>query len=148
MLLLRSLHPLRASPFRSAAAVFRSRPLAVAFGLSLPFVHPGKTVLLDTSPVTPSSPSGTASFSSSSPGNGRKNVPFFKDGKLNPPAVKQISAGAMLGLGAGLLLSMLSRVLVLVVGVGVVVWQVSRFDAAPECKRLRSIRPGMKMLWP
>lgn len=50
-------------------------------------------------------------------------MPVFKDGSLNPAAVKQISLGGMLGLGAGVLLSMFSRMLVLVLGVGIVVWQ-------------------------
>lgn len=50
---------------------------------------------------------------------------MFKDGSLNPSAIKQISLGGMLGLGAGVVLSMLSRVLVLALGVGIVVWQVS-----------------------
>jgi hypothetical protein len=56
---------------------------------------------------------------------GKKDVPVFKDGSLNPSAIKQISLGGMLGLGAGVVLSMLSRVLVLALGVGIVVWQVS-----------------------
>lgn len=65
-------------------------------------------------------------FSSSSGSNGaKKNVPVLKGGKLNPDAVKQISFGGMLGLGLGVLFSMLSRMLVLVLGIGVVVWQVS-----------------------
>jgi hypothetical protein len=52
-------------------------------------------------------------------------VPVVSDGKLNPAAVKQISFGAIMGLGCGVLLSMLSRMLVLVLGIGIVVWQVS-----------------------
>lgn len=50
---------------------------------------------------------------------------MFKNDKLNPDAVKQISFGGILGLGLGVLFSMFSRMLVLLVGVGIVFWQVS-----------------------
>ncbi|ETN40577.1 uncharacterized protein HMPREF1541_04854 [Cyphellophora europaea CBS 101466] len=109
-----------------------ARPLAVAFGLSLPFLAPSRPTLNDSSlgPAQLPSLSGqgesSSPFSSSAPDaatGGKKDVPVFKDGSLNPAAVKQISLGGMLGLGAGVLLSMFSRMLVLVLGVGIVVWQ-------------------------
>lgn len=119
----------RAASLPTPSLFFRRTawPLTVALGLTLPFVAASRPTLNDSSPGFVS-PSGEASFSSSASVGGKKDVPVFKDGNLNPAAVKQISLGGMLGLGAGVLLSMLSRVLVLAVGVGIVVWQVS---AAP-----------------
>lgn len=102
------------------------RPLtAVALGLggAIPFFAQGRPTWND---VSPAALSDSAVFSSSAGNNGtKKNVPVLKGGKLNPDAVKQISFGGMLGLGLGVLFSMLSRMLVLVLGIGVVVWQVS-----------------------
>lgn len=111
-------------PFPSLLFRRTARPLTVALGLTLPFIAASRPTLNDSSPGLVS-PSGEASFSSSASVGGKKDVPVFKDGNLNPAAVKQISLGGMLGLGAGVLLSMLSRVLVLALGVGIVVWQVS-----------------------
>lgn len=42
---------------------------------------------------------------------------------MNPQAIKQISFGSLVGLGLGVLVSAFSRMLVLVVGVGVVLGQ-------------------------
>lgn len=50
---------------------------------------------------------------------------------MNPQAIKQISFGSLVGLGLGVLVSAFSRMLVLVVGVGVVVGQVSVFHSFP-----------------
>jgi hypothetical protein len=98
------------------------KPLAVALGLaSIPFLTPGRPTHNDTSPA----PSDSALFSSSPGSNAKKSTPVFNDGGLNPAAVKQISFGSVLGLGLGVLFSMFSRMLVLLVGVGIVVWQVS-----------------------
>ncbi|EXJ83709.1 hypothetical protein A1O1_07333 [Capronia coronata CBS 617.96] len=107
------------------------RPILVAFGLSLsiPFLQPRPITRLDTSPYSPQpSSSQAAPFSSSSSASYTHSrdakTPLTKDGKtLNPAAVKQISLGAILGLGAGVLLSAFSRSLTLVLGLGIVVWQ-------------------------
>lgn len=54
-------------------------------------------------------------------------VPLSKDGgrNLNPAAIRQISFGAIVGLGLGVVVSAFSRMLVLVFGLGIVVAQVS-----------------------
>jgi len=92
----------------------RTRPFLVAFGLSLPFLQPRPLTRLDTSP----------NFSTGYSHSQDAKTPLTKDGKaLNPAAVKQISLGSILGLGAGLLLSAFSRSLTLVIGLGIVVWQ-------------------------
>jgi hypothetical protein len=94
-----------------------TRPLLVAFGLSLPFVHPRPTTHFDLSP--------SADFSSSAYTHSRDaKTPLTQNGRLNPAAVRQISFGSLLGLGGGLLLSAFSRSLTLVLGLGIVVWQV------------------------
>lgn len=100
-----------------------NKPLAVALGLgSIPFLTPSRTTFNDTFGTGPD----ISGFSSSAGSSGaKKNVPVMKGGKLNPDAIKQISFGGILGLGLGVLFSMLSRMLVLLLGVGVVVWQVS-----------------------
>ncbi len=125
---------IRPSAFRSIAksipaAPIRSpfnRPVAIAFGLSLgatPFLHPRTTARLDSSPSSPQA----AEFSSTPYTHSRDaRTPLTKDGRtLNPAAVKQISLGAILGLGAGVLLSAFSRMLTLIIGLGIVIWQVS-----------------------
>ncbi|KIV91518.1 hypothetical protein PV10_06050 [Exophiala mesophila] len=101
------------------------RPLLFAIGLSAgaaPFVVGRPLARLDTSP---SSPADAAPFSSSSYTHSRDaKTPLTKDGKtLNPAAVKQISLGAILGLGAGLVLSAFSTSLTLLLGLGIVIWQ-------------------------
>lgn len=124
---LRSMHThIPHSHTRTAYARSRnnSRPLAVALGLgSLPFLAPGRPTWLDAS-----SAFGTDSDAFSSSAANGKNVPIIKDGKLNQAAVQQISFGAVLGLGLGVLFSMFSRMLVLLLGLGIVVWQVSHID--------------------
>lgn len=54
-------------------------------------------------------------------------TPLSTDGgrSLNPKAIRQISMGSILGLGLGVVLSALSKMLVLTLGLGIVVWQVS-----------------------
>ncbi|KAJ9503436.1 hypothetical protein LTR99_002196 [Exophiala xenobiotica] len=109
-----------ATPVRSAF----NRPVAIAFGLSLgatPFLHPRTTARLDTSPSSPQA----AEFSTTPYTHSRDaRTPLTKDGRsLNPAAVKQISLGAILGLGAGVLLSAFSRMLTLIIGLGIVIWQ-------------------------
>ncbi|KIW16687.1 hypothetical protein PV08_03875 [Exophiala spinifera] len=101
-----------------------SRPVLVAFGVSLgaaPFLHPSNTARLDTSPYSPQA----AEFSSTPYTHSRDaRTPLTKDGRtLNPAAVKQISLGAILGLGAGVVLSAFSSMLTLIVGLGIVLWQ-------------------------
>src|ERR1700709_502125 len=74
------------------------RPVLVAFGLtaSLPFLQPSSIIRNDASPA--------ADFSSTPYTHSRDaKTPLTRDGKgLNPAAVKQISLGSILGLGAGL----------------------------------------------
>ncbi|RVX71076.1 hypothetical protein B0A52_03442 [Exophiala mesophila] len=101
------------------------RPLLFAIGLSAgaaPFVVGRPLARLDTSP---SPPADAAPFSSSSYTHSRDaKTPLTKDGKtLNPAAVKQISLGAILGLGTGLVLSAFSTSLTLLLGLGIVIWQ-------------------------
>ena len=97
----------------------RTRPILIAFGFSLPFLAPRPITHLDTSP-------SALDFSSSSFLHTRDaKAPLTKDGRsLNPAAIRQISYGSILGLGAGVLLSAFSRSLTLVLGVAIVVWQV------------------------
>jgi len=101
------------------------RPVLVAFGLtaSLPFMTNPSIIRLDSSPHSPSA----ADFSSSPYTHSRDaKTPLSKDGKtLNPAAVKQISLGSILGLGAGLILSAFSTSLTLAIGLGIVAWQVA-----------------------
>lgn len=98
----------------------RTRPVLIAFGLSLPLFSPRPAITLD------SSPASAASFSSAPYTHSRDaRTPLTKDGRtLNPAAVKQISLGSILGLGAGVLLSAFSKSLTLMLGLGIVVWQV------------------------
>lgn len=106
--------------------------MLVAFGLSLslPFFQSRSVIRLDTSPAGQS-----AEFSSTSYSHSRDaKKPVLKEGKLNPAAVKQISLGAILGLGAGLLLSAFSRSLTLLIGLGIVVSQVSGLEASLQVR--------------
>ena len=105
---------------RPTSFLTRTRPLLIAFGLSIPLFSPRPATTLDASPAS------SASFSSSPYTHARDaRTPLTKDGRtLNPAAVKQISLGSILGLGAGLLLSAFSRSLTLLLGLGIVVWQV------------------------
>lgn len=111
----------------------RNRPLlltSAALGFSIPFfASPRFPALLDTSsPVSFSSSSYTHSPDAKTPLN--------KDSKsINPAAVKQISLGSILGLGAGVLVSAFSRTLTLLLGVGIVVVQV-RFGGLHILSRL------------
>ncbi|OAP61332.1 hypothetical protein AYL99_03533 [Fonsecaea erecta] len=106
------------------------RPVLVAFGLTatLPFVYPSSVIRLDSSPYSPP-PAGAAEFSSSSSSSSNPRgakTPLTKDGKtINPAAVKQISLGSILGLAAGVLLSAFSTSLTLLLGLGIVVWQLA-----------------------
>lgn len=103
------------------------RPVLVAFGLSasIPFLQPLPIVRLDSSPYSPPPAVQSAEFSSTPYSHSRDaKTPLTKDGKaLNPAAVRQISLGAILGLGAGVLLSAFSRSLTLLIGIGIVAWQ-------------------------
>ena len=106
-----------------------NRPVLIAFGLSIsvPLLQSRSVVRLDTSPYSPSPQSQQSAEFSTSPYSHSKDAktPLTKDGKtLNPAAVKQISLGALLGLGAGVLLSAFSRSLTLLLGLGIVIWQV------------------------
>lgn len=103
----------------------RHRPLLLTsafLGFSLPFLNPGFfPTLLDTSPQS-------FSTTSSSPYTHSRDArtPLTKEDSksINPAAVKQISLGSILGLGAGVLVSTFSRTLTLLLGVGIVVVQV------------------------
>jgi hypothetical protein len=110
-------------PFSSRAAL--KRPVMVAFGLtaSLPLLHSSSVIRLDSSPYSPPN----ADFSSSPYSHSRDaKTPLTRDGKsLNPAAVKQISLGSILGLGAGLLVSAFSTSLTLFLGLGIVAWQLA-----------------------
>ena len=103
-------------PFSTSTPFFsRTRHVLLAFGLSLPFIQPRSVTHLDTSP----------NFSSGYTHSRDAKTPLTRDGKsLNPAAVKQISLGSILGLGCGVLLSTFSRSLTLLIGLGIVVWQV------------------------
>jgi hypothetical protein len=46
----------------------------------------------------------------------RKSVPLFKDGSLNPEAMKQISSGSLIGLVCGIGVSVFSKPLALLIG--------------------------------
>ena len=95
----------------------RARPVFIAFGLSLPFFHSRPITRLDVAPA----PAFSTGYSHSKDAK----TPLTTDGKtLNPAAVKQISLGSVLGLGCGVLLSAFSRSLTLLLGLGIVVWQV------------------------
>lgn len=120
-------HPTTAT---TATLPWSRRPLLFAIGLSAgaaPFVVGRPLTRLDTSPLpSPSAPSDAASFSTTPYTHSRDaKTPLTKDGKkLNPAAVKQISLGAILGLGAGVVLSAFSTSLTLLIGLGIVIWQV------------------------
>jgi uncharacterized membrane protein (Fun14 family) len=116
------LRPLFVRPGTSHSTTFlhRTRPFIVAFGFSLPFLTPSRSITqYDISPGA-TSPLPPSSYSYSRDAK----TPLTKDGRtLNPAAVRQISLGSILGLGAGLLLSAFSRTLTLLLGLGIVVWQ-------------------------
>ncbi|RMZ83684.1 hypothetical protein DV738_g1038, partial [Chaetothyriales sp. CBS 135597] len=103
----------------SSPLLTRTRPALIAFGLSIPFLQPRPVTRFDASPAA-------SDFSTSAGGYlSPKDVktPLTRNGALNPAAVKQISFGSILGLGAGLLLSAFSRSLTLLLGVSIVFWQ-------------------------
>lgn len=115
----------------TATLQWSRRPLLFAIGLSAgaaPFVVGRPLTRLDTSPLpSPSSPSSDAASFSTTPYTHSRDAktPLTKDGKkLNPAAVKQISLGAILGLGAGVVLSAFSTSLTLLIGLSIVIWQV------------------------
>ncbi|KAJ9603340.1 hypothetical protein H2200_012118 [Cladophialophora chaetospira] len=97
------------------------RPVLVAFGLttaSLPFLQPSSIIRNDSSPA--------ADFSSTPYSHSRDaKTPVTRNGTLNPAAVKQISLGSILGLGAGLVVSAFSTSLTLFIGLGIVAWQLA-----------------------
>lgn len=112
-----------ATPF-----LHRARPALIAFGLSLPFIRPRPVTQFDVSPA----PAYSSEFSHSRDAK----TPLTKDGStLNPAAVKQISLGSILGLGAGILLSAFSRSLTVLLGLGIVIWQVGTKMSAFERKK-------------
>lgn len=79
----------------------------------------------DASPFSLSS----STLSSTNPADEQVKVPLTTDGgrALNPAAIKQISFGSVAGLAAGVVVSAFSKMLVLVLGLGIVASQV-RFD--------------------
>ena len=100
----------------------RHRPLlltSAALGFSIPLLAPHIPTLFDASFSSSSSSSPTYTHSRDA------QTPLTKDSRsLNPAAVKQISLGSILGLGAGVLVSAFSRTLTLLLGVGIVIVQV------------------------
>lgn len=105
---------------RTAAIPLRRHPLLLTTVGTAAFAYP-----LLTSPTTRNDIGDAAPYS-----HGRDaKVPISKDGgrSLNPAAIRQISFGAVVGLGLGVVVSAFSRMLVLVFGLGVVVAQVSTF---------------------
>ena len=113
------LRPLLLRPTPPSTLFSRARPIAIALGFSIPFWSQGSATRFDASPAFSSSLSGSYSHSRDA------KTPLTADGnRLNPAAVKQISLGSILGLGAGVLLSAFSRSLTLLLGLGIVVWQV------------------------
>ncbi|RMD43447.1 hypothetical protein DV735_g1599, partial [Chaetothyriales sp. CBS 134920] len=106
--------------FRACSSPFltKTRPVLVAFGLSIPFLQPRPVTRFDASPAA-------NDLSTSSGYLFPKDVktPLTRNGALNPAAVKQISFGSILGLGTGLLVSAFSRSLTLLLGLGIVFWQ-------------------------
>src|ERR1700722_15292675 len=111
---------LRLGTSHSTTFLYRARPLIIAFGFSLPFLSPSRSITkYDTSDATSPPPSPSYTYSRDA------KTPLTKDGRtLTPAAVKQISLGSILGLGAGVLLRAISRSLTLMLGLGIVVWQV------------------------
>ncbi|RMZ88604.1 hypothetical protein DV736_g4160, partial [Chaetothyriales sp. CBS 134916] len=79
----------------SSPLLTRTRPVLVAFGLSIPFLQPRPVTRFDVSPIDEVSSEYLYSKAA--------KTPLTQDGTLNPAAVKQISFGSLLGLGAGLL---------------------------------------------
>lgn len=78
--------------------------------------------------ITHNDSSPASDFSSSAYSHGKDaKVPLSKDGgrSLNPAAIKQISYGGILGLGLGILVSAFSKMLVLVLGLGIVATQMA-----------------------
>ena len=131
-------HPaFRPSRVHTATVPLRRHPLlftlTAASALSLPYFTTRSTVLHDSSP----------DFSTSAYSHGRDaKVPLSKDGgrSINPRAIRQISMGSILGLGLGVLVSAFSKMLVLLVGVGIVISQVSCVTAAYGCLRVMLMR--------
>lgn len=76
----------------------------------------------DASPFSLSS----STLSSTNPADEQVKVPLTTDGgrALNPAAIKQISFGSVAGLAAGVVVSAFSKMLVLVLGLGIVASQV------------------------
>ena len=107
---------------KTAAITLRQRPWLItsitATACALPFFANTTHARQDSSP----------DFSTSPYSHGKDaKVPISKDGgrSLNPAAIRQISFGGMLGLGLGVLVSAFSKMLVLIIGVGIVASQVS-----------------------
>lgn len=107
------------SPLRTAAVPLYRRPVLLttltASIVAFPYLT-SPTIRHDSSP----------DFSSSAYSHGRDaKVPLSKDGgrSLNPAAIRQISFGGLLGLGLGVIVSAFSKMLVLLLGVGIVASQ-------------------------
>jgi uncharacterized membrane protein (Fun14 family) len=117
--------PSLAIPRTLAAPLSRTslrRPVLIAFGLTsaiVPLLPFGPAVRLDASPA--------ADFSSAPYTHSRDaKTPLTRNGRtLNPAAVKQISLGSILGLGLGLVVSAFSTSLTLLLGLGIVGWQLA-----------------------
>lgn len=140
------------SPIRSHARISRvataappSRPHPL---LLTTFVAGSVTALLASRPITRNDTSPASDFSSSAYSHGKDaKVPLSKDGgrSINPRAIRQISMGSLMGLGLGVVVSAFSKMLVLVAGLGVVFWQVSKSKAGSVVhtnKHAFSLRPG------
>lgn len=111
-----------------ATLLLRAPPLS-SFRLALPFtLGLGLTIPLyqfrqQRAPLRLDSATAFGSY----PQSRDASVPITKSGGgLNPAAMKQISLGSIAGLAEGVLVSMFSRTLTLLFGVGIVVVQVRR----------------------
>lgn len=95
-------------------------PLSLGLGLTYAVFPKSNTIRLDSDPSAPfstsSSSNGKKSYPSSSSGGGRSDGPLG----LDPQTVKQITTGSILGLVAGLAVSMFSRTLTILAGASIV----------------------------
>lgn len=110
---------------KTASQPTRSHPLLLTTTLAATSL----TAYLATRPtsITYNDNSPASDFSSSAYSHGRDaKVPLSKDGgrSINPRAIRQISMGSLMGLGLGVVVSAFSKMIVLLGGVGIVVWQV------------------------
>ncbi|KAK3295487.1 uncharacterized protein B0H64DRAFT_441883 [Chaetomium fimeti] len=93
-------------------------PLGLGLSTGLVAVHQQRPMRFDSVPVAVSSPSQGRAYSSGRDSKGRKDL-------LDAETVKQLSGGSLSGFVAGMLVSVFSKTLVLLAGIGMVVIQVA-----------------------